>query len=202
MTTTRRTQAERSATTRAALLEATIACLVERGYGGTSTPEVCRRAGVSRGAQLHHFPTRASLLAAAVEHLFERRHAEFRASLADAQGEARLSAALGALWEIYRGETLEAWLELVIASRSDPELHAAVAGVNERFLAAAGETFASLFAGSSDAASAEARVGVRLITALFDGLALGRIVEDDPDLIRATLQRFGELLRPWLEEIP
>src|SRR5271157_4688134 len=69
----RRSQAERSAATRDALLDATIACLVEDGYAHTTTSRVAERAGVSRGAHLHHFQTRQALLAAAMEHLAERR---------------------------------------------------------------------------------------------------------------------------------
>src|ERR1700682_1902920 len=57
-TSSRRSQAERSATTRDALLDATIACLVEDGYANTTTSRVAERAGVSRGAHLHHFQTR------------------------------------------------------------------------------------------------------------------------------------------------
>ena len=60
----RRTQAERSATTQGKLLVAALECLVEHGYGGTTTTLVAERAGVSRGAQLHHYPTRAALVAA------------------------------------------------------------------------------------------------------------------------------------------
>ena len=70
---TTRTQAERSATTRQALLDATIRCLVEEGYANTTTARVAELAGVSRGAHLHHFQTRSSLVAAAVEHLRARR---------------------------------------------------------------------------------------------------------------------------------
>ena len=69
---------------RARLLEATVDCLVERGFAGTSTTLVSERAGVSRGAQLHHFPTKNALVVAAVEHLTEVRGAELAAAAADA----------------------------------------------------------------------------------------------------------------------
>ena len=60
------------------LLEATVDCLVEHGWSGTTTTLVSRRAGVSRGAQLHHFPTKNDLVVAAVEHLSELRGEELR----------------------------------------------------------------------------------------------------------------------------
>ena len=113
--TPRRTQAERRAETRGRLLDATLECLAELGYTGTTTTEVVRRAGLSRGAQVHHFPTKAELVVAAVEHLFHRRHEEFRQAFAER--ERTLDAALDLLWEMFQGPTFDAWLELVVAGR-------------------------------------------------------------------------------------
>jgi len=56
------TQEERTRAMRARLLEATVELLVEKGYAGTSTTLVSERAGVSRGAQLHHFPSKQDLV--------------------------------------------------------------------------------------------------------------------------------------------
>src|SRR5437764_1294066 len=66
---TRQRQADRSRETKRKLMEATVDCLVERGWAGTTTVLVAERAGVSRGAQLHHFRTRGELVAAAVEYV-------------------------------------------------------------------------------------------------------------------------------------
>lgn len=68
----RRTQAERSETTRHKLIEATVKLLRTRGYGGLRTVEIAAVAGVSRGAQMHHFPTKDTLVAASVRHLNDR----------------------------------------------------------------------------------------------------------------------------------
>src|SRR4051812_46618887 len=73
----RRTQEERTATMRARLLQATVDCLIDHGYAGTTTTAVVARAGVSRGAILHHFPTKADLVAAGVEYVLEQRNAVF-----------------------------------------------------------------------------------------------------------------------------
>src|SRR5579871_5026542 len=97
---------ERGIATRSALLEAALECLVELGYGATTTTEVANRAGVSRGAQLHHFPTKAELLSAAVESLFERRNAEFREAFAHFEpGVDRTDAAIDLLWSMFQGPT-------------------------------------------------------------------------------------------------
>ena len=90
---TRVPQADRTRAMRARLLEATVELLVERGFAGTSTTLVSDRAGVSRGAQLHHFPTKNDLVVAAVEHLTERRGAELSAAFAELSAEPVVSAA-------------------------------------------------------------------------------------------------------------
>ena len=70
---TRTPQAERTRATRLRLMEATVECLVELGWAGTTTTIVSERAGVSRGAQLHHFPTKQDLVVSAVAYLMDRR---------------------------------------------------------------------------------------------------------------------------------
>src|SRR5690606_18055013 len=115
----RQTNEARSAATRAQLLDATIDCLIELGYSKTSTTEIARRAGVSRGAQLHHYPTKTELVLAAVEHLFARRKEEFRAAVRSLPRDAdRGAQAIDLLWPVLTGPSFAAWLELVVAART------------------------------------------------------------------------------------
>src|SRR4051794_25997957 len=119
----RRTQAERSAATREALLEATVACVIEDGYANTTTARVAERAGVSRGAHLHHFQTRSALVAAAIKHLSWRRGRELHAAAEDLpDGEGRVAAALDLLWGTYSSPLFAAALDLWTHARTDPEL--------------------------------------------------------------------------------
>jgi AcrR family transcriptional regulator len=174
--TTRRTQAERTAETTARLLEATAACLIERGYAGTSTVEVCRRAGVSRGALLHHFPTKDDLVAAAVDHVVDLRVEEFLVAMRTVPPETdvvtRLETAIDVLWGIFRGDTAAATIELIVAARTDPELRASVPGVlarlDERVLAA----WAELFTEADELPPAYFDIAPAFIFALLDGLAV------------------------------
>lgn len=126
-----RTQAERREHTRAALLDATIDCLVAVGYSRTSVQEVCARAGVSKGAVQHHFATKADLMAAAVEHLTHRISEQ---RLADLPPQAAAPDAIGAvidlLWQGYSGTLASAAMELWIAARTDAELAAAMRPVD------------------------------------------------------------------------
>jgi len=121
--------AGRGAATRERLLRATVASLVEQGYAATSTEEVRRRAGVSRGALLHHFPSRADLLVGAVAHIADGHAARLEALAADlpAEDEAeRIAVAIAALRAAFSGELFLAGLELWLPARTDPELHAAL----------------------------------------------------------------------------
>lgn len=117
-------------------MDATVECLFERGYAGTTTTEIAIRAGVSRGAQLHHFPKKDELVVSALEHVFSLRLIEMRNMVAKRQKgtrEYRLTAMIDALWPIFKGPTFYAWLELVVASRTDPALIDAVRDSSERF---------------------------------------------------------------------
>jgi AcrR family transcriptional regulator len=119
----RRSQAERSAATRQALLDATIACLVEDGYANTTTSRVSERAGLSRGAHLHHFQTRQALLAATMEYLAERRAESLLAAAEELpDGPERLARGLDLLWEGYASPLYQAALDLWTHARTDPEL--------------------------------------------------------------------------------
>lgn len=120
----RRTQAQRRAATRTALLDATIACLVEDGYAGTTTRRVAARAGVTPGALQHHFPNRAMLVTEALRQLADRLVAQLlEPSVAESSSDAqRAEALLDRLWEVHRGPLFEAAIELWVAARTDSAL--------------------------------------------------------------------------------
>lgn len=130
----RRNQAQRSAATRVALLDAALECLVQDGYANTTTARVAERAGLSRGAHLHHFQTRAALLAAAADHLTRRRADELLAA-ADAlpAGEDRVAQGLDLLWHSYAHPLYQAALDLWTTARTDPELRKALVPVERAF---------------------------------------------------------------------
>jgi AcrR family transcriptional regulator len=121
---TRRTQAERRARTRAALLDATIDCLVEEGYAGTTTRGIAERAGVTPGALQHHFATKTDLLRATRRHISEKVALEIGAyapAAAMALGP-RSEYLLDRMWELGRGPLFRAEMELSVAAGTDREL--------------------------------------------------------------------------------
>jgi AcrR family transcriptional regulator len=183
------TQAERSAATCERLLDATVACIIERGYKAASLPEICKRAGLSRGAQLHHFATKEQLVAGAVDHLFQLRLQEVEDRLAGhaSRGAVDLTEITEMLWSVYTGETFYAWLELVLAARTNAALRELMADVDRRFVARAERMCRSvLFSHVKDDAEVTART--RLILAVFDGLATHAILTRDPTLPKRALR--------------
>jgi len=191
----RRTQADRSAVTRGRLLDSTIECLDQLGYARTSTPEIARRAGVSRGAQLHHFPTKTELVTSAVERLFERRHEEFLRAFAELPPDAdRALAAIDLLWGMVSGPTFHAWLEVTVAARTDPEVRPAVAAMNARLIEAVERTFRELFP-RRDGGGPLYDAAAPFAFALLDGLALHRLYGRDPAALESVLDGLRAVAR-------
>ncbi|WP_202867994.1 TetR/AcrR family transcriptional regulator [Kribbella sindirgiensis] len=116
-------QQDRSRATRQRLLEASVESLAEVGYAATTVSVVAARAGVSRGAAQHHFPTRADLFAAAVEYMTEVRLAEIRAQAgALPSGAGRTEAIVGMLADVYTGPLFRAALHLWVAASTEEAL--------------------------------------------------------------------------------
>jgi AcrR family transcriptional regulator len=123
----RRTQAERTAETRSKLIEATLECLIERGYAGTTTLAVCKRAGVSHGSLLHHFGKREVLLGAALECVYDRLRARVVAGLESLpHGDARVEAMVELMWDAFGARQFKAVLELWLAAANQPDVSWAV----------------------------------------------------------------------------
>lgn len=128
----RRTHAERSAAMRARLLDATIECLVEHGYTGTTVARVAEQARVTRGAQVHHFASKELLVIAAVRRLNELRQDEIRELLATtATDEDFVERVLDLLWQLHQGPVFAATAEIWIAGRTTPVLAEHLAEVEE-----------------------------------------------------------------------
>lgn len=174
---TSRTQEERREGTRARLLAATIECLVEHGYAGTTTQRVQDRAGLSRGALLHHFATKEALLVAAVSHVADGQIDAVRAeAAAGAAGEVEL------LHHVMSGPLFLAGLELWQAARTEPTLRAALLPAERRVGAAVRELLSELFPSSHGRG-----IEVDGLLALYRGLALTSVLRSDPELDRQVL---------------
>jgi AcrR family transcriptional regulator len=156
---------------RTRLLDATIECLAESGYGRMSTNDVVRRARVSRGALAHHFPTKADLVTAAAERLVERRGAEFRARFEAIAPERRTpERALEVLWSFYDDPSGLALIELTVVARTYPELTPVLVRMGDQIAAVTAEMVLAYFPSLASVPFVEE--ALRAVHALFAGLAL------------------------------
>jgi len=125
--------AERSAATREKILEAAVACILERGYGGTTTLLVQEKAGVSRGSLLHQFPSRADLMAAVLQRITLTRHYAYREEMRRARNDReRFELLVDVLWAQISRPAGYVRLEIMTAAYSDPELLTRITHDNAR----------------------------------------------------------------------
>jgi AcrR family transcriptional regulator len=173
----RRTQ-ERSLRTTAKLLSAAVEVLIEEGWAGLTTTRISERSGVSRGAQQHHFPTRASLVAAAIPWLMEQRAAEIAPRVSAASGTSRAEQAIDVLWGEFSGDLFEAATELWVAARTDVVLRDSLREIEDRFTARIVELCRALF-GPELSAPPDFDDRVQLTVNTMRGIALLRFLQFD-----------------------
>lgn len=191
-------QEERTRAMRQRLLDATVECLVEFGWSGTSTTLVSQRAGVSRGAQLHHFPTKAELVSEAVRHLAAKRVEEFLQTMPRLPrgGERRVSYILDRVWEIHTSPLFVAAIELWVAARTDPELRAGLVSVEQQVTGTISSVGPVLF--PERANEPEFMADIETAMSAIRGLALLRFVDDEVNVERRwrrMKRRLQELFR-------
>jgi AcrR family transcriptional regulator len=183
---------------RVRVLNATLACLAERGYAGTTTTAVAERAGVSRGAQLHHFRTRAALVAAAVEHLYAGLATDYEKAFANlAPGADRVASAIDLLWDTFQDPRLAAVLELLVAGRTDAELREQLAQVATRHHARVTELARASFPVAPPKEEAFDRL-LDLVLDALQGLAVAQLVEPDEARARAALLQLKRIAKAEL----
>lgn len=192
---TGRPQQARAVATRARLVEAAAALLVEEGLKGTTTAAVAARAQVSQGALFKHFPTKLDLLAASVQAALASLVEAFRGELPKrmpADLDARLRVGVAALWRVFKRPAMQGLFEVYLSARTDREL---------------GRAIEPLLAAHRASIHAEARAllpelvdhpgltsGVDAVVWAMQGVALG-VFDSDPQHEREVLAFFERLAR-------
>lgn len=170
-------KAQRDAT-RAALLQVAVALLIERGTAGVTTLEVQQRADVSRGALLHHFPTRAHLLSATVTELIQRNEdALWREQAHCVQDADPLAQAIQSLVAAASTASYVAEMELWTVSRTDPALRDVLRAAEQNALSARQRVLDELFAPLRDEPGYA--LVVNLSIEFVRGLALSNLLRND-----------------------
>ena len=125
--TTRRTQADRTAATKAALADAAVEVLIEQGWAAVTAIEVCNRVGVSRGAFHHHYDNLPELLADALRRLYAEMTPRNRTA------PSTVHALVNGTWEAIGNPRFKAVLEAWLAMANDPSLRAEIGPVVAEF---------------------------------------------------------------------
>ncbi|HCA87030.1 MAG TPA: TetR family transcriptional regulator [Streptomyces sp.] len=218
--TTRGPQQDRSRATRQRLLEAAVACLAERGWSGSTVTVVAERAGVSRGAAQHHFPTREDLFTAAVEHVAEQRSDALRAVLAEpvlaealpaepapapvpertAPERSRTHAVVEAVVALYTGPLFRAALHLWVAASDEEHLRPRVTALEARIGRESHRMTVELL--GADESVPGVRETVQGLLDMARGLGLANLLTDDTARRERVVAQWSRILDQALADQP
>lgn len=159
------------------LMQATVECLVRYGWAGTTTTLVSERAGVSRGAMLHHFPSKRDLVVAAVEHLMVRRVEELQGRADTLPADGRTRAALELAAEHFTSSVFFAALELWVAARTEESLREAVVPLEQQVGLQAHQFAAAIL--DIDESLGQNRALIQGVLDMLRGLGLAAALTDD-----------------------
>lgn len=194
---TRRTQVERSTTTRLLLMRATVDCLYEVGYRGTSIRVVEQRSGVSRGALLHHFASRSELLIGAVQHIARLRMEQMRLEAADVGANEGVEGLIDLMWRQFSGPLFYTSLELWNAARTDPQLERALLA-EERTLGSSIRQIVQEMFGVQGAGPVFA-TALELTWQFMRGAAVTRILKHDEAAQQQLVAEWRALITPMFQ---
>ncbi|MFD7441738.1 TetR/AcrR family transcriptional regulator [Streptomyces sp. NPDC059909] len=182
---------DRSRVTRQRLLEAAVACLAEHGWAGSTVSVVAERAGVSRGAAQHHFPTREDLFTAAVEYVAEERSSALRALPVQNR-----AAVVEALVDLYTGPLFRAALHLWVAASNEEQLRGRVTELEARVGRETHRIAVELL--GADESVPGVRETVQGLLDMARGLGLANLLTDDVARRRRVVAQWGRLVEEAL----
>lgn len=190
--------AARGLKTRLKIIEATIACLHQYGYQKTSTILVSKAAKVSRGSMLNQFPTKADLMIATAEHIAERRAGAHIAGMDDALDyREKLERLVPILWDEMKDPSGVARIELMLASRSDPDLAQRFDPLNELLETSHRKVVWALFKALGMESRSQSDAAVHLYAAALRGLSIDLLFRGRDQ----TIENAVLLLRSFMQSL-
>jgi len=196
----RRTQAERSEGTRKLILDATVRIMVRKGAAGLRTGEVVAEAGVSVGAQLHHFPTKRELILAAFDYVNERsvEMCRQRVKLAKRAGnsESVINAIIADATDFFFGNGF--FIEVALAhGQADVELRRVVRRSSRRSRFRAEAIWREALQGQGLPPDIAGDI-LALTLSIVRGFAMRRFIEDDPARRTHLVRVWRDMIRAYL----
>jgi AcrR family transcriptional regulator len=182
----RRTQEQRSAGTRAALVQGAVRAIYRLGYGGATTAVIAEEAGISRGSIIFHFSTRAELMAEVLRTVFEQEREEYDRLERDVYQGGHVEDWIEMCWRVLSQPSAIAFLEIQMAARSDPELAEKISNVSASLEQVAVETLQPRFGGDP----AQVLATIRLIVWSIRGFSIARTILPDPEELDRSIDLF------------
>jgi len=191
--------AERSAKTREKVLQATLDQIYECGIQASSTTEIVKRAGVSRGAMLHHFPAKEHLIATAVEKLLEDEIALIRQEAeAYASHEKTIEDFVDFLWERFSGRLFMVTLDFLSSARTDDKLRNAVIPVSLHFHESLNEIWMQFFP-HKKMSSDQVQKLLNTTLCLMRGMGVQTVIREDPAYFEGIRDYWKQILHSQLD---
>jgi AcrR family transcriptional regulator len=192
-------QAQKSASTRTQIIESAIKCFVEYGYSRTTTPLIAQKAGLSRGAMLHHFPSKLAVVNAAVEYLHAKRLRAFRKAVArqaeSGGGGDHVHQAVEAYWQHVRHPMFVAFFELAVAARTDKELADILKPAQEGFEREWYQAAVELFPEWKGSSGEKFELGFDLSRYVMEGMAISFLTHKETERDKRLLAYLEEKLK-------
>ena len=196
-------QAQKSMMTRDTILDATLKCFIEIGYSATTTAKISERAGTSRGAMLHHFPSKAGLIQATIEYLQDKLLDTYIRNIAKIPSslpvDERNRCGLNGYWEYLNSELFTAYHELCVAGRTDSELGHILQATITHFDKCWFEANQKLFPEWSERGNLY-ELAMDITQFLMEGMAVSQIVRMEEKRIKRVLAYLGDRLEEIFHE--
>jgi AcrR family transcriptional regulator len=197
--TRRRTQAERTEATRTQLLKAAANLIRRRGYARFRTADVAAEAGMSRGAQLHHFPTKDSLVVATLEYVFEQAQImSRRRAAAINRPHDLIEAVIEDAREFFFSEHFMVAIDIVLSTSTDDAVRKQILEISRKARRPVETAWAEALAASGVPTSLAADM-VALTLSLVRGMALRTLWDNDPKWFDELFSVWRRMIKIFLE---
>jgi len=197
----RRSQAERSTSTRNRLIDAAVTCLNRVGYSATTVSLVAEEAGVSRGALTHQFPAKTELMLAVVEAVFADDGEIYNRSVDVLDPAQWLLALPETMWGVISRPSGIAVIEIMLASRSDPDLASKLRALQERIDATSHRWSQERFRAADLEPRPDAEAIHEVYVAAVRGLAIEAVFMNNADGVQRSLKVLSEMMRYFYPQL-
>ena len=198
----RRTQAERTAATRTQILKAAANLIRRRGYARFRTADVAAEAGMSRGAQLHHFPTKDSLVVATLEYVFEQAQiVSRRRAAAINRPRDLIEAVIEDAREFFFSEHFMVAIDIVLSTSTDDAVRKQILDISRKARRPVETSWTEALTASGVPASLAADI-VALTLSLVRGMALRTLWDNDPKWFDELFSLWRRMIKIFLEVQP